>query len=300
MPSFRAAPVRVRVPATSANLGPGFDAAGLALGLHDVVEAQIIDSGLEVDVAGEGADSLKRNERNLVVIAMRAAFDAMGGQPRGLRLLCANRIPQSRGLGSSAAAVVAGVTAARELVLGGLDDDRALGVATAVEGHPDNVAAALLGGLTLAWRDADGATHAVRLPVARELSPVAFVPGGTKVSTAKARALLPAEVPHADAAATAGRAALLATALGGRLDLLLPATEDRLHQPYRLEAQPRGAALVEKLRAGGHAAVLSGSGPTILALCASPEAAAAAATLGGKTFEAFVLPVDTEGATVLA
>src|SRR4051812_5359755 len=116
MPSFRAAPVRVRVPATSANLGPGFDAAGLALALHDVVEAQIIDSGLEVDVAGEGADTVKRNERNLVVIAMRAAFDAMGGQPRGLRLLCANRIPQSRGLGSSAAAVVAGVTAARELV----------------------------------------------------------------------------------------------------------------------------------------------------------------------------------------
>src|ERR1700712_371693 len=136
-PTFRAAPVTVRVPATSANLGPGFDACGLALGLHDHVRVRIVDAGLTIDIAGEGSETLKRTERNLLVIALRAAFDAMGGQPRGLSIECANRIPQSRGLGSSAAAVVAGVAAARELVLGGLDAARALGVATAVEGHPD-------------------------------------------------------------------------------------------------------------------------------------------------------------------
>jgi homoserine kinase len=190
--------------------------------------------------------------------------------------------------------------AARELVLGGLDDDRALGVATAVEGHPDNVAAALFGGLTIAWRDPDGSTQCARLPVASALTPVAFVPSGVKVSTAKARALLPDAVPHAEAAATAGRAALLTAAIGGRLDLLLAATEDRLHQPYRLGAQPRGAQLVERLRASGHAAVLSGSGPTILALCTSRADADAAATLGGRSFEAMELDVDSTGATVIS
>jgi homoserine kinase len=152
----------------------------------------------------------------------------------------------------------------------------------------------------VAWREADGATRCARLPVAAELTPVAFVPSTTKVSTAKARALLPEHVPHADAAATAGRAALLPVAVAGRLDLLLAATEDHLHQPYRLEAQPRGAQLVEKLRGAGHAAVLSGSGPTILALCASRASAEAAAALGGKSFEAMVLDVDTQGAAVVS
>jgi homoserine kinase len=297
MPSFRAATIHLRIPATSANLGPGFDACGLALGLYDEVIVRIADAGLDVDIAGEGADTLKRNEKNLVVIAMRAAFDALGGQPRGLEVRCMNRIPQSRGLGSSAAAVVAGVAAARELVLGGLDDDRALGVATAVEGHPDNVAAALLGGFTVAWRESgEGGVRAVSLPVAAELTPVAFVPGASRVSTSKSRGLLPAEVPHAEAARTAGRAALLATALAGRFDLLGPATEDFLHQPYRLPAQPKGAQLVEHLRSAGHAAVLSGSGPTVLALCASAARAAEAVTLAGRGWEAQVLPVDRTGA----
>ena len=298
MPSFRAAPVRVRVPASSANLGPGFDAFGLALGLHDDVVVQVVDSGLTVDVAGEGSDRVRRDERHLVVVALRAAFDAMGGQPRGLHVVCANRVPHSRGLGSSAAAVVAGVHAARQLVLGGLSDERALGVCAAVEGHPDNVAASLLGGFTVATCSASGEVTAVRLPVADGLTPVAFVPGST-VSTAKSRSVLPASVSLGDAAFTAARAALLPVALAGRTDLLMEATQDRLHQPARLSGQARGAALLAALREAGHAAVLSGSGPSVLALCPSPAAAAAAAQLAGRGWTAHVLPVDTEGARVL-
>lgn len=299
MPSFRAAPVRVRVPASAANLGPGFDAFGLALGLHDEVVVQVTDSGLTVDVAGEGAEKLRRDARNLVVVALRAAFDAMGGQPRGLHVVCANRVPQSRGLGSSAAAVVAGVHAARQLVLGGLDDDGALSVATAVEGHPDNVAAALLGGLTVAWRTAGGGIAAVRLPCSDTLSPVAFVPA-TTISTAKARSVLPAQVAHADAAFTAARAALLPLALAGRPDLLLEATRDLLHQPSRLGAQPRGALLLGRLREAGHAAVLAGSGPSVLALCPTAAAAEAAATLAGRGWQARPLAVDTQGVRTVA
>jgi homoserine kinase len=291
--------VRVRVPATSANLGPGFDACGLALGLYDDVVVRVADAGLRVDIAGEGAETLKRTERNLVVIALRAAFDALGGQPRGLEIVCANRVPQSRGLGSSAAAVVAGVLAARELVLGGMDDDRVLGVATAVEGHPDNVAAALRGGFTVAWTGDDGGARVLSLPVSAALSPVAFVPSGARVSTSKARASLPETVPHADAARTAGRAALLAAALADRPELLLDATADWLHQPYRLAAQPRGEALLARLRDDGHAAVLSGSGPSIVALCPSPQAAASAAALAGRGWDAVALPVDRAGAQVL-
>src|SRR4051812_41240919 len=203
--TFRAAPVRVRVPATSANLGPGFDAFGLALSLYDDVVVRVTDEpGLTVDVAGMGAATVARNARNLVVRAMRATFDRLGGKPRGLEVVCANRIPHSRGLGSSAAAIVAGIVAARALVIGGeeaMDDAAVLELATALEGHPDNVAACLLGGLTIAWTDS-GAPRAARLDPHPDLRPVAFVPD-TRASTAEARRALPAEVPHADAAFTA-------------------------------------------------------------------------------------------------
>jgi homoserine kinase len=286
-PSFRAAPVRVRVPATSANLGPGFDAFGLALGLYDDVVARIGEGGVHVDVAGEGADDVPRDKRHLVVKAMRAAFDRMGGQPRGIELVCANRIPHGRGLGSSAAAIVAGVLAARSLVLGGLSDDEVLEVAAEVEGHPDNVAACLLGGLTLAY----GPASAVRLPVAPGVAPVVFVPA-TKSSTAKARKLLPESVPHADAARNAGRAALLVEALGRRPDLLMAATEDLLHQPYRAEAMPRSAALMASLRAAGIPAVVSGAGPSVLAF-------GGADFNPGRGWQVLPLPVDTDGAQVL-
>jgi homoserine kinase len=221
---------------------------------------------------------------------MRATFDHLGGQPRGIELVCANRIPHGRGLGSSAAAIVAGVLAARELVLGGLSDDDVLAIATEVEGHPDNVAACLLGGLTLAWRSGNSVS-AVRLPVHPDVAPVAFVPG-SKSSTSKARRLLPDTVPHADAATNAGRAALLVEALGRRPDLLMPATEDLLHQPYRAEAMPRTATLVASLRKAGVPAVVSGAGPTVLAFGGAEFNA-------GRGWTATPLPVDPGGAQVL-
>ena len=174
-PTFRAAPVRVRVPATSANLGPGFDALGLALSLYDDIVVRVTDEpGLAVDVAGMGAASVARNARNLVVKAMYAAFKQLGGRPRGLEVVCANRIPHGRGLGSSAAAIVGGVMAARTLVAGGaerMSDEQVLSIATEIEGHPDNVAACLYGGLTVAWSDGEGG-HGLRLPLSESLTPV--------------------------------------------------------------------------------------------------------------------------------
>jgi homoserine kinase len=298
-PTFRAAPVRVRVPATSANLGPGFDALGLALTLHDDVVARVTDSGLSVDVAGMGAATVARNARNLVVRAMRAAFDRLGGRPGGLEVVCANRIPHGRGLGSSAAAIVAGIVAARSLVAGGserLDDAAALALATEMEGHPDNVAACLLGGLTLAWTDTTG-PQVQQLEIDPSIAPVVFVPGSSS-STKATRRLLPESVPHADASANAGRAALLVEALRHRPDRLMAATEDRLHQPYRADAMPRSAALLGELRERGIPAVVSGAGPTVLALttvATRPEVA----ELGRRGWTTLPLDVDTEGATLV-
>jgi homoserine kinase len=304
--AFRAAPVRVRVPATRANLGPGFDALGLALGLHDDVVVRVAEEGLYVDVAGEGADSVPRTRRHLVVRALQAGFDALGGQPRGLEVVCANRIPHGRGLGSSAAAIVAGLVAARALVLGGeeaLDDEALLDLASRLEGHPDNVAACLSGGLTLAWtelsKDAEPAgsprTVAVRLPVSAEVRPVVFVPSTTS-STARARRALPETVPHADAAGNAGRAALLVHALGVRPDLLFPATEDRIHQRYRVAGQPRSAALVDTLRGDGVPAVISGAGPSVLAFARPTDDLSGYAPRG---WQVEALPVDVAGAELL-
>ncbi|UGQ14272.1 homoserine kinase [Yinghuangia sp. ASG 101] len=298
-PAFRAAPVRVRVPATSANLGPGFDAFGLALGLYDDVVVRIADRGLSIDIAGEGADSLHRDENHLVVRALNATFEVLGGRPAGLEVVCANRIPHGRGLGSSAAAICAGVVAARALTIGGadrLDDAAVLGVASALEGHPDNVAACLYGGFTTAWTDEDG-PHAVGAQPHADIAPVVFVPS-TPLSTEVARGLLPAHVPHSEAAITAGRAALLVTALTTRPDLLLPATEDRLHQDYRAPAMPASAALVAKLRGQGHAAVISGAGPTVLALVTA-ERVDDVIGAAGPEWVASRLEVDADGAGVL-
>lgn len=298
-PTFRAAPVRVRVPATSANLGPGFDALGLALSLYDDIVVRVTDEGLTVDVAGMGAATVARNARNLVVRSMRAAFEELGGRPRGLEVVCANRVPHGRGLGSSAAAIVGGVVAARALVVGGvekMDDDAALRLAARLEGHPDNVAACLRGGLTLAWTDADGG-RAVDLDVTRELAPVALVPGSSS-STKATRKLLPESLPHGDAVHSASRTAMLVEALRRRPELLLTATEDRLHQPYRAEAMPRTAELVAALRADGIPAVVSGAGPTVLALTTA-ETRSAAMRHERRGWSALPLDVDTEGAVLL-
>lgn len=291
---FRAQAVHVTVPATSANLGPGFDALALALSLRDELIVQVTDEpGLTVDIAGEGVGDVRTDEKNLVVRAMRAGFKALGGQPRGLAVVCANRIPHGRGLGSSAAAIVSGLTAARWLTVGGderLPDQLLLAQAAALEGHPDNVAAALHGRLSLAWTDAGGAAHAVSLPVADSVLAVAFIPA-TQLSTARARRLLPAEVPHADAAFEAGRAALLVTALTRQPELLLDATEDRIHQQYRAPAMPRSAALVTKLRAAGVPAVVSGAGPTVLAFTRTAELDRVI-SMAPKSFAVRALEVD--------
>jgi homoserine kinase len=298
-PAFRAAAVRVRVPATSANLGPGFDAFGLALGLYDDVVVRVADSGLHLDIAGEGADTLSRDEKHLVVRSLRTAFDLLGGQPRGLEVVCANRIPHGRGLGSSSAAICAGILAARAVTIGGgerLDDMALLELATEIEGHPDNVAACLLGGFTLAWTDA-GAARAIRMDPSERIAPVVFIPADP-VLTETARGLLPRMVPHVDAAANAGRAALLVEALTRRPELLLPATEDRLHQEYRAPAMPESAALVNRLRSEGVPAVISGAGPTVLAL--TEEAAAdKISRLAGEGWAANRLGLDAAGASVL-
>jgi homoserine kinase len=266
--TFARGPVHVSVPATSANLGPGFDSLGLALELRDELDAEVIPDGLEIAVTGEAVDDVPGDEGHLVVRAMRAAFDELGEQPPGLRLACRNAIPHARGLGSSAAAIVGGIHLARALVEGGrsrLGDRTAFQLAASVEGHPDNVAAASFGGLTVAWREGD-VVHAAPCLVGPGVRAVAFVPP-TSLSTEVARGLLPGSVPHADAAADAGRAALLVAALGtGWTGKLLAATEDWLHQEYRRPAMPESLDLVDALRAAGHAAVVSGAGPTVLVL----------------------------------
>jgi homoserine kinase len=281
----------VRVPATSANLGPGFDSLGLALDLHDEVEVELCDvPGVTIEVEGEGAGELDRGEGHLIVRTLRAAFDRMGApQPIGLRLRCLNRIPHARGLGSSSAAICAGILAARALAgaasgpaaggaAGGgvreLTDAEVFALATELEGHPDNVAPCLAGGLTIAWTDKSGKPHMVKLVPHEDIHPVVLIPD-FRLSTEAARGLLPARVPHADAAANAGRAALLIAALVDRPypGLLLAATEDRLHQDYRAPAMPQTADLVRRLRSMGIPAVVSGAGPTILVFTEANTAA---------------------------
>ena len=259
--------VLVTVPATSANLGPGFDALGLALALVDEVTVEVAgpqDPPVTVHVAGEGADDLPRDASHLVVRALHLTCTRFGVQAPRVVLRATNRIPHGRGLGSSAAAAVAGVLAARALVAPGMSDDDVLALASEIEGHPDNAAACLLGGLTVAW-STDGEVRAVAVEPSTQVWAVVLVPQ-SRLATHVARGLLPATVPHADAAHAAGRAALLVAALTTSPELLLAATEDRLHQPYRAAAMPETARLVEELRALGMAAVVSGAGPSVLVL----------------------------------
>lgn len=282
--------VTVRVPATSANLGPGFDALGLALALHDEVTAEVIDGPTRVTVIGEGAGELPTDDYHLVVRAMHAAFDVLGARPIRVALTCRNRIPQARGLGSSSAAIVAGIMIAQALSGGELD---ALRLAADIEGHPDNVAPCLLGGFTIAWTTPAG-SRAVGLKPAHGVPLTVLVPAERGL-TAEARAALPGSVPFADAALTAGRAALLVHALTAAPYLLLEATEDRLHQGYRAPAMPATAALVGRLRGAGVAAVVSGAGPSVLALSPIPAGFDA-----GPGWRVSSVTVDQVGATLIA
>lgn len=296
MNAFVDEPVRVSVPATSANLGPGYDALGIALARWDSVTAEVGGSDVRVQVSGEGEGALPLDETHLVVRAMRRGFETMGVRPPGLSLQCENTIPQARGMGSSSAAIVAGVLAARALVAGGtllMDDDAVYALAAELEGHPDNVAPALFGGFTIAYADGDRVGVA-RVAVDPRIQATLFVPP-YPVETSVARKMLPASVPHGDAADNAGRAALLVAALSGQPELLLEATQDRLHQDYREPAMPESIALLRALRADGVPAVLSGAGPTVLAFVdgVDQDAVRARAPQG---WQALMLPVDRDGA----
>jgi homoserine kinase len=302
--------VRVRVPATSANLGPGFDALGLALAWHDEVQAEVTEAGLSIEVIGEGREAASAGERHLVVRAMRAGFAAVGEQPPGIALRCVNAIPQRRGLGSSAGAVVAGLLAARFLLdpdggtgggAGPLLGEALLGLAAEIEGHPDNAAACLGGGLTISWTAAAG-PRAVRLAPLPIIKPVVCVPA-TSLATAVARGALPAMISHRDAAATAGRSALLIAALTQRPDLLFDATEDLLHEPYRATLMPATADLIGRLRGAGIAAVLSGAGPAVIALTVDghtpgAEEVDSIASQAGNEWHVSSLDVDRQGAII--
>ena len=305
-PTFKANPMQVQVPATSANLGPGFDSFGLAFGMYDRYVAQILDEGgLDIDVTGEGSDEVPRTDKNLLVKAINKGFDYLGGRPKGLAVRALNVIPHGRGLGSSASAIIGGLVLARSLVLTGSDkmsDEVLLNLATEMEGHPDNVAAALFGGATIAWQDlvkGKAVAHAVHLPVDPRIKVMAFIPA-SPLATSKARKMLPESIPFADAQRNTSNAAIMTQALTIRPDLLFTATEDFLHQSYRQEAMPSSFALMTKLRAAGIAAFISGAGPTVLALhTEGDDETTQLARAGGAKFEGKSLEIASRGATLL-
>jgi homoserine kinase len=260
--------VKVRVPATSANLGPGFDALGLALNFSDELEVRALGSEhVEVEIEGEGAGEVPGDERHLVVKTIRRALDHVGAPQVGLHLRAKNRIPHGRGMGSSAAAVVAGLMAAKGLIADpdALNSEVLLNLATQLEGHPDNAAPALRGGATVAWMTTHDSPAAVNLEIHPGVEPTIIVPT-VRLSTHRARGVLPIAVPHANASFNAGRAALLVHALANDPDLLFDATEDKLHQEYRAPVMQQTWALVSGLRERGIAATVSGAGPTVLVL----------------------------------
>ncbi|MGP4020511.1 homoserine kinase [Saccharopolyspora sp. 5N708] len=292
--------VRVTVPASTANLGSGFDTLAMALSLYDTVSAQVVDGtagSAKVVVEGQGADAVPTDERHLVVRVIHKALAELGFPAPALRLHCQNAIPHARGLGSSAAAIVAGVAAGFELAGFDLRDkenaDRALQLAAVWEGHADNAAASLLGGFVVAWQES-GRFHAVRMQPHPDLAPIVLVPQAES-STHTTRGLLPEQVPHADAAFAASRAALAVHAVTSDPSLLLAATDDRLHQDYRESAWPETIRLIRRLRAVGIPAAVSGAGPTVLAF---PPDGVLPADIAPNGFDVLGLPVDRTGVQV--
>ncbi|MEY4262829.1 MAG: hypothetical protein RLY88_537 [Actinomycetota bacterium] len=295
--------VTVRVPATSANLGPGFDTLGMALSFYDELQVEAVaGEGAFVEVHGEGAGDVPTDASNLVVQSIAFTFKKFNQPLPGLKLVAHNVIPHGRGMGSSGAAVVSGIIAAKGLLDGIVEihDQDLLNIATELEGHPDNVAPALFGGLTIAWEDESGPHHK-KLFVHRGVSPLELVPSH-KMSTALARSLQPQSVPHDDAVFNVSRSALLIAALTQSPELLLAATEDRLHQDYRAAAMPETDAIVKLMREHGHAAVVSGAGPSVLVLASDPAERLEAAKLAEQHYpqwKALLLAVDFKGATVV-
>ncbi len=296
--------VSVKVPATTANLGPGFDTLGLALSLYDELDVTVrAEPGVHVTVSGVGEGDVPTDDSNLVARAIYHVFERYGVPLPGLEIAARNVIPHGRGLGSSGAAIVSGIMAAKGLLTGiaELDSVALLELATEMEGHPDNVAPALFGGLTIAWVEDSGPKHK-RLIAHRGVSAVVFVPEAA-MSTALARSLQPASVPHEDAIFNVSRSALLVAALVQSPELLFAATEDRLHQSYRASAMRETDDLIRMLRSHGLAAVVSGAGPSVLVLGSDPGQRLTAAELVDENSEspwqALMLAVDFKGATVI-
>ncbi len=297
--------VTVKVPATTANLGPGLDTLGLALAIYDELHVAVrAEAGAFVEVHGVGEGEVPTDASNLVVQSIAAVFEAYDQPMPGLSLVANNVIPHGRGLGSSGAAIVSGIMAAKGLLEGvvDIDSDALLRLATELEGHPDNVAPALFGGLTIAWTSNDGPRHK-KLMVHRGVSPLVAVPE-TTMSTKLARSLQPASVPHEDAIFNVSRSALLVAALVQSPELLLAATEDRLHQNYRASAMVESDKLIQALRGEGLAAVVSGAGPSVLVLASDPAQRLVAAELVAKTtatpWQVLMPAVDFKGATVIS
>ena len=297
--------VTVRVPATTANLGPGFDTLGMALAVYDELEVTAkAEPGVVVHVHGVGEGEVPTDETNLVARAIAHTFAAVGHELPGLELVARNTIPHGRGMGSSGAAIVSGIMAAKGLLedIVEFDEDLLLGLATEMEGHPDNVAPALFGGLTITWTTPEGPRFK-KLMVHRGVSPLVAVPTELTMSTALARSLQPTSVPHEDAIFNVSRSALLIASLIQSPELLLAATEDKLHQNYRASAMPQTNALIQALRAEGLAAVVSGAGPSILVLGSDPSQRLRAAEVieqqSESNWECLMLAVDFRGATVV-
>jgi len=296
--------VVVEVPATTANLGPGFDTLGMALTIHDRLSATVVEgSSVRVDVHGVGEGDVPTDATNLIARSMAHAFASKKIPMPGIHLEAHNVIPHGRGLGSSGAAIVSGVMAAKGLLEGiaEFSSSELLALATEMEGHPDNIAPSLFGGLTIAWMTDQGPKHK-KLSVHRGVSLVVAVPEDASMSTQLARSLQPETVPHQDAIFNLSRSALLIAALIQSPELLFEATEDRLHQNYRASAMKDTDALLQKLRTKGYAAVVSGAGPSVLILCSDPgqrlDIAGLVDAHQGGTWTSHMLTVDERGATV--
>jgi len=293
--------ITIRVPASTANLGSGFDVLGLALGLYNTIEMETTSRGVELTVEGEGAERLQEEgKRSLVVRAAEAAFAHLGVTPPGLKVHLRNEIPLKRGLGSSGTACLGGIIGAAELTGRPLSPQEILRLALPLEGHPDNITPSLVGGLTASCLS-EGEVRYVKIPLPEAISIVAVIPE-RQLSTAEARRVLPRQVPFADAVHNVSRVALLVGAMvAGDLSLLDEATRDRLHQPYRAKLLPGMEEVLEVARRGGAlGAFLSGAGSTVVALVnqgaetVGAEMAEAWARIGLRA-EVKVLAIDREG-----
>jgi homoserine kinase len=299
------AAVKVRVPATVANLGPGFDALGVAVRMYLEIDIEPRRDSVEVMVEGEGAEELPQDETNLVIRSMNTFFDHVGRRPPGFAVHLKNPIPLASGLGSSAAAVIGGLTAARAITGRNVPQVEMIHLATGMENHPDNVLPALLGGLVVCYEgESESVFRYLRIDPSDRLVPILAVPA-EGFSTAEARKALPTDVAFEDAQFTASRAALLVAAIstGAGSDVLADAMSDRLHEPHRLKLMPETAAVHEELRSAGVPVSLAGAGPSLLVVVPRPEAATRAEQVRrvcrarSAGWRVFVSEWEPEGAT---